>query len=156
MGPKKTNDKQCVSASDADATVKQVIALIDDLIVVVAEENKILARGIPASLSTSVARKNELADLFELWVRQITSQQLFVRVSDHALRLHVLDRVRVLRVEMAENVERLTGAIEATRRRIDAVMRAIRTEVAGPVPYGPNGRMRAAGTAQPCYDDIRA
>jgi hypothetical protein len=44
---------------------------------------------------------------------------------------------------MDENVTRLRAAIEASRRRIDAVMAAIREQISDNAPYGANGRISA-------------
>ena len=148
MGMTRANDTRRAPAAAADAAVEQVVALVDELVALIGEENKILARGMPASLTPSVTRKHELAGEFEQWVRRVTAQQLCVRVSNDALRRHLLARVKALRLAMAENVDRLRAAIDASRRRIDAVMRAIRTEIGGPAPYGPNGRIRDAQAAQ--------
>jgi hypothetical protein len=141
-----SNRTPSLHARDANAVVEQVIALVDELSLVIAEENRILARGMPASLSASVVRKHELADAFEQWVKQVTGQKLCAQ-SDDALRERLLVRVKALRVAMAENVTRLRAAIDATRRRIDAVMRAIRTEMSGSSPYGANGRLQDSRAA---------
>ena len=42
---------------------------------------------------------------------------------------------------MDENVTRLRAAIEASQRRIDAVMAAIREQISDNSPYGSNGRV---------------
>lgn len=44
---------------------------------------------------------------------------------------------------MDENVTRLRAAIEASQRRIDAVMAAIREQISDNAPYGANGRISA-------------
>ena len=54
----------------------------------------------------------------------------------------IADRTLVLQEKMDENVERLRAAIDATRRRVDAVMRAIRDQVAPSGSYQADGRMQ--------------
>ncbi len=147
MKPTKLHSGSIARDTHANTVVKQVIAIVDELSVVIKEENQILARGMPASLSMSVTRKNELADAFEQCVKEVAEQQLFARVTDEKLRRRLLDRIKMLHDVMAENVTRLRAAMDASRRRIDAVMRAIRTEVSGASPYGPNGRLRDSRTA---------
>ena len=134
-------------AVEVDAAVTTVIDLIDRLLETVAEENRHLARGIPASLSTSTARKNELAEEFEGWVARVTRNQISLSAADPAVRGRLLDRANSLRAGMDENVIRLRAAIDASRRRIDAVMQAIRTEMAAEAPYGANGRRQRGGPA---------
>ena len=141
MSPPKSRAPASVSTADANAAVEHVIALVEELSLVIAQENQVLARGIPASLSASVARKHELADAFEQWVKQVAGRRLCAH-SDDVVRQRLLVRVQALREAMAENVTRLRAAIDASSRRVDAVMRAIRTEVAGASPYGANGRLR--------------
>ena len=49
----------------SDVRIKSLIALIDELIALVAEENAELAKGLPASRLKQVDEKNRLAELFE-------------------------------------------------------------------------------------------
>ena len=44
---------------------------------------------------------------------------------------------------MDENLVRLRAAIEASNRRIEAVMQAIREQIAAVSPYGASGRLAA-------------
>lgn len=141
------HDEPLSNGEKANAAVRRVIAVIDELAALIEQENQILARGIPASLAGSVVRKNQLADMFEDKVKEVIEQQLFLRMTDDTLRRHSMARVKSLRVAMTENTDRLRAAIEATRRRVDSVMRAIRAEVAGRPTYGPNGKFRESRAA---------
>jgi hypothetical protein len=125
-------------ASNLDA----VIVLIDELVAAIEDENENLARGIPASLSASIARKNELADCFEQWVALVKERRLQIP-PDRQLRNRLLQRTTQLRERMAENIDRLQAAMEASRRRVEAVMSAIRQHAAADSPYGANGRVAA-------------
>ncbi|WP_376701149.1 hypothetical protein [Bradyrhizobium australiense] len=51
-------------------------------------------------------------------------------------------RAKQLRMTMDENITRLRAAIEASQRRIDAVMAAIREQISDNSPYGSNGRVK--------------
>jgi chorismate synthase len=148
MDPSNSSDPALLSGEQANAAVQRVIAVIDELAALIAQENQILARGIPASLAGSVVRKHELADMFETKVKEVIDQQLFLRMTDGALRRELMARVKSLRASMTENTDRLRAAIDATRRRVDSVMRAIRAEVAGkPTSYGPNGKFQESRAA---------
>ncbi|HVX77512.1 MAG TPA: flagellar protein FlgN [Bradyrhizobium sp.] len=140
--------KSVISSAEANAAVERVIALVDELSGVIEEENKVLAQGIPASLSKAISRKNELAGVFEVVVRQVADHKLCLRMNDNELRQRLVTRVRALRVAMKENTERLRAAMEATRRRIDAVMRAIKSEMQNASPYGANGRLQESRLPQ--------
>ncbi len=135
---------------DADSRIERLVALIDELIQVVAEENAWLAQGLPASRSKQIARKVELSDLLKSWVDEITSQEVSIRTSDERLRSMFAERMDLLKVNMDENILRLRTAIETSRRRIDAVMSAIREQVLSSSPYTPagraNGHMTTLGT----------
>jgi hypothetical protein len=131
-----------VHGDEAAVTIERLIALIDELLAVIAEENQVLARGLPASLSTQTARKHELADRFELWVKDVAARPIRIASCDQDLQQALMDRIARLRAGMDENMDRLRAAMEASRRRIETVMQAIRSEIASASPYGPNGQVR--------------
>lgn len=128
-------------APDADHATKHLIALIDQLIAVVVDENAILARGLPASLSMLAKRKNELADELDLWVKLVAARRINIRSCDSIMWDVFVERLRALRSAMDENLERLRAAMDASRRRIDAIMQAIRQEMIVAASYGADGRV---------------
>jgi hypothetical protein len=121
--------------------VENLVELIDALIDVVTEENIALAMGLPASQSRHTERKLQLADQFEQWVKEVSMKHLLLHGCSKPLQLKVMDRIEKLRVSMDENMTRLRAAIEASQRRIDAVMSAIREQIADKSPYAANGRI---------------
>lgn len=131
-----------------EQAAEHLIAVVDELIEVVVEENALLARGLPASLSTLTKRKNELAEELERWASDVAVRKLDIRSCSGVLRQTYIERVQALRIVMDENVERLRTAIDASRRRIDAVMQAIRREVGSTSMYSADGRAREAQTSQ--------
>ncbi len=137
-----------------DDRVRSLIALIDDLIAVVVEENVELAKGLPASRLKQVDEKNRLADLFEQRVAECASKPMNLNVQDRQLREELMERILRLRASMDENVLRLRAAIDASNRRIDAVMQAIREQISTVSPYGATGRL--AGPAMSCGTNVRA
>jgi hypothetical protein len=134
-------------SKDTNLTIENVITLIDELILVVGEENAWLAQGLPASRSKQIARKTELADYFEKCVENITSRVSFIQVNDEALRTRFTERMQVLKEAMDENIVRLRAAIEASQRRIEAVMNAIKEQVVSAPPYMSNGRLYHPATS---------
>lgn len=138
---------QATTAAGASAALENLLVLLDELNAVVDEENKLLARGLPASLSTYTARKNELADEFEMWTKTIAANHLALWTADESRRATFLGAVARLHKAMDENVERLRAAIDASRRRIDAVMRAIKAEFRAASPYGANGRVNGPSSS---------
>src|SRR5215471_13811960 len=137
-----------------DLRVKSLIALIDEMIIVVAEENAELAKGLPASRLKQVDEKNRLADLFERCVAECAAKTASLQVQDRVLREQLMERILNLRVAMDENLLRLRAAIEASNRRIEAVMQAIREQIASVSPYGSGGRRTTQAAS--CGTNVRA
>jgi hypothetical protein len=141
--------------TETDETgVRTLIALIDELIAVVAEENMELAKGLPASRSKQLDDKNRLAALFEQRVAECAAQTMSLNVHDRILREQLMERILNLRAAMDENLVRLRAAIDASNRRIEAVMQAIREQIASVSPYGAGGRR--AARAMSCTTNVRA
>jgi hypothetical protein len=131
------------NAANGDARIKSLIALIDVLTALVAEENAELAKGLPASRLKQVDEKNRLAEVFERTVAECAAGTTSLTVRDRILREQLLERILKLRTAMDENLVRLRAAIEASNRRIEAVMQAIREQIAAVSPYGASGRVAA-------------
>lgn len=145
---------QAVMNQADDDGVRTLIALIDELIAVVVEENAELARGLPASRSKQLDDKNRLAGLFEQRVAECAVKAASLHVQDRVLREQLMDRILSLRGAMDENLMRLRAAIEASNRRIEAVMQAIREQIANVSPYGSAGRRTPR--AMSCGTNVQA
>ncbi|MGY8668319.1 flagellar protein FlgN [Bradyrhizobium sp. UFLA05-109] len=131
------------SVAESDTRIKSLIALIDVLTALVAEENAELAKGLPASRLKQVDEKNRLAEIFERTVAECAAGSTSLHVRDRILREQLMERILTLRAAMDENLVRLRAAIEASNRRIEAVMQAIREQIAAVSPYGASGRRAA-------------
>lgn len=128
----------------ADDAARAMLALLDEMLVVIAEENDLLAAGIPGSTSHVVARKRALAEAFSRWIAVLRSGEIVLARADRTLRTRLVEKNEVLRRQMDANVVSLRTSLAATRRRIDAIMRAIREQSAPPPSrYGANGRTTA-------------
>jgi hypothetical protein len=121
--------------------IEDLVELIDSLVDVINEENVVLAMGLPASQSRLTQQKMVLAEQFEKWVAEVSMRQVLLCTPDRALQEKVLQRIECLRRSMDENMIRLRAAIEASQRRIDAIMGAIREQIADNSPYRANGRV---------------
>ena len=129
-----------INPAGNDERARSLIALIDNLIAIVNEENVELAKGLPASRLKQVDEKNRLASLFEQCVAEAVGKTANLNVQDRELREQLMERILRLRAAMDENVMRLRAAIEASSRRIEAIMQAIREQIANVSPYGAAGR----------------
>jgi predicted metal-dependent peptidase len=148
------SDTRVKRSSGNDQHVRTLIALIDELLQVVAEENLELSKGLPASRLKQVDQKNRLAELFEQCVSECTGQSKSLQVQDRVLREQFMERILHLRTAMDENIIRLRAAIDASNRRIEAVMQAIREQIASVSPYAASGRR--ATRAVSCGTNVRA
>lgn len=128
--------------AEINAAAAAVIDLMQRMTLVIEEENRILSQGMPASLASTSARKNELADQFEVWANRVRTAQIEIGRADIAMRAKLLESTKALRTVMEENVVRLRIAMEASRRRVEAVMNAIREQISSNSPYGANGRLQ--------------
>jgi hypothetical protein len=138
-----------------EESVKTLIALIDELIAVVVEENVELSKGLPASRLKQVDEKGRLAGAFEQRVAACTAHAANLNVKDRILREQLMGKIAELRTAMDENLLRLRAAIDASNRRIEAVMQAIREQIASVSPYGAAGR-RAPTRSVSCGTNVRA
>jgi hypothetical protein len=137
-----------------DESIRALIALIDELIAVVSEENTELAKGLPASRSKQLDDKNRLAGMFEQHVVECARATGILNVRDSVLREQLMERIFNLREAMDENLVRLRAAIDASNRRIEAVMYAIREQIASVSPYGSSGRRTTHALS--CGTNVRA
>lgn len=128
----------------ADPAVSALIVLVDELITVIADENRTLAMGTPAAASHLIARKQTLSVALARSVAGVADRHIVIGRASPRLQARLRDRSAVLAPLVEENVAGLKSAIAATRRRVDAIMRAIR-EQATPAPgqYGASGRPAA-------------
>lgn len=145
------------TAPRAAATGKRIedlIELIDVMIDVIEEENVALAIGLPASQSRFTEQKLQLADQFECWVKEVSMHRALIHSSDRVMQEKVVERINSLRASMDENMLRLRAAIEASQRRIDAVMAAIREQISDKSTYAASGRVN--GHSASCGTSFRA
>ena len=133
-----TPSRQPVVGNGRDR-LEDLLELIDALIAVVSEENAALAKGHPASQSRYTELKVRLGDQFEQWVKDVSMRNTLLCSPNRALQERVLQRIACLCTAMDENMVRLRAAIAASQRRIDAVMDAIRGQIADASPYNAKG-----------------
>lgn len=126
--------------------IVELDALIEELIAVIDDENALLASGMPASLAATTGRKSNLAASIEASLKAIGAAGP-VTDAEHA---YLDQRVGFVQGLAQENLSRLAGAIGASRRRIAAVVAAVREEGLSAAPaYGRTGsRMSGGSTSQ--------
>lgn len=124
-----------------------MLKVMDDLCDLLREENELLSEGLPARLSLKTDRKlaltREYGQLREAMV-QTAEVEGASRVA--GMREQLLSAAGVLDGLARENTRRIEVAITASRRRINAVMQAIRDVTEADRPYSEAG-VRASGPA---------
>jgi hypothetical protein len=127
-----------------DGAAQALLEVVTELALVMDEENRLLAEGMPAGVVHTAQRKNELAaDYAALWenVRAEVAQAL---VADPEFSETLIQAVGDLREIAAENVARLEAAVVASRRRVEAALAALRDEAGIGRPYGADGETQLA------------
>lgn len=123
--------------------IVELDALIDELIAVIDDENALLKRGMPASLAATTGRKSNLAASIEATLKAIGANG---PITDEE-RSYLDQRVVLVQQLAQENLSRLAGAIGASRRRIAAVVAAVREDnLSTATAYGRTG---ASGVSKP-------
>lgn len=115
--------------------VAPVIDLLEELHGLIATENSLLAGGLPASLARTVARKTQLASELDSWLEAMRSGALDKGSEPEDL-AQLVSRLQSLRVLMGENTLAIKRSMEATSRRIDGIMRALRDQPRQAGVYG--------------------
>jgi hypothetical protein len=154
VGQATTGQATTAQGGLGEQATRKLLALMDEFITLVVEENATLARGLPSSLALVAARKGELACEFELWVKAANARAIRLETAPEPVRTQFIERLAVFQTVMEENVARLEAAIEASRRRIDAVMTAIRQEMTDVSPYRANGKTQAVSNRKSTHSGI--
>lgn len=124
-----------------------MLALVEALIEVVGAENEALALGTPVAMTGMLKTKTVLGLKLEHQVRMVRSGVPLDPEAPQALRERLVERGQALTSLMDENATLLRAAMVSTRRRIDAVMRALREQEAPAGPYSASGRRPSANAA---------
>lgn len=125
----------------AETDIAELFDVMDELVELIEAENDLLRRGMPAALSEYSEQKTALSREYTRLCRKVMGEHAQF-ISDHdTLRLRMIDMGEVLKTLSQENMRRLEAALEATRRRIEAVMMAIRAHDQESGSYQPNGAM---------------
>ncbi|WP_346908232.1 hypothetical protein [uncultured Roseibium sp.] len=129
-----------------DAKIRYMIGIADELIALAGEENQRLAPGRPVKIDDIVARKRELVQEFETWLKQIHAQPTVLSLASPDLTSLLFRRNRELGEALAANTELLNRALKASRRRTATIVRAIREARTLPAGYSDKAAYRPAAS----------
>ncbi len=109
-----------------DAAVSEFVGVLGELKALIAEENSLLSQGLPASMLETIDQKEQLSAKYGALGNDLVDHAAGRILSDAALQEKLLAATTQL-VSMSEkNRQLLSNALDATRRRVDKVMEAIR------------------------------
>jgi hypothetical protein len=111
----------------SDPVVADFIGVMGQLTALMEEENAFLSRGMPATLLVSTQRKGALSAEYGMLSAELTSGTVKSQlISDPRLQEMLVESGAMLCALSEENRQLLENALSATRRRVDAVMEAVR------------------------------
>lgn len=137
------NNSEMGTMSAIDSQVTQILDVIDRLARLIDEENSELARGIPAQLAHTAEEKATLSAQLEAYVIQVKEQAIDLGDANDDVREILAQRSQELATAMDENMNRLRAAMQASRFRVETIMRAIREQQGGgDTQYDSTGTLR--------------
>jgi flagellar biosynthesis/type III secretory pathway chaperone len=132
-------------ASDRVAEdVETLLDLMTELRGIIEAENDFLRRGMPAALSKLNDVKEVLSNRYAELSQSVLAAHADEIIGDTALCQQLLGAGQQLRQLTAENMQRLTAAMAATRARVDAVMAAVRVHDQAQQTYGRQGQANSS------------
>ena len=108
--------------------LSELLDVMGELSGVLAVENELLRRGLPASLSDVAERKVDLTEKYTEIADDVVEDLSADPAVDPLLVGALGQAASRLQGLTEENLVRLETALSATRRRIDAVMEAVKAE----------------------------
>ncbi len=143
-------DARAPSGTDINSAIRNMITIIDQIVEVTEEENRLYEDGHPAPPAGIVAMKTTQADRLSASFEDLRDRKMAITAAEPDLRSALTERVHRMRSVMEENTQRLNRARAASRRRIDAIMQVVREETRQqPTAYGDSGRMTSRGSPPP-------
>lgn len=139
-----SNAAKVASSQHTGGDLNELITLVGELNGLIADENQLLAGGLPASISQNVVRKSQLSTELDHWMARIRhGDEVFMR-ADKTLHRELVEQLTRLQDEMKENMSRLRRAMAVTRWRIEAIMSAVREQTRAEGTYDRSGTRKNA------------
>jgi flagellar biosynthesis/type III secretory pathway chaperone len=113
-------------AAPTPAILKEFVGVMDKLKAIIETENEFLERGMPATLLATTKRKSILSREYGALSAELLDQQAEALMADPALPVKLVAAGAELQAMSAENRDLLERAVNATRRRVDSVMEAVK------------------------------
>lgn len=128
--------------------ILRVLGVIDRIIAIAEEENRLFAAGLAVPPAGVVAEKTACAEELAWWSETGRMEERVLADAEPRLRERLIDGLRRMRSVMQENAERLDIARAASRRRVDAIMHVIREiNQSRNMQYGASGALAPVARA---------
>jgi hypothetical protein len=111
----------------AKSDLTRLVAVMEMLRNVIEEENAFLRTGLPSTLFTWREAKQDLSDQYADLTGRIARNMAAGHTLDNRQLKSLIDGTLALKGLADENMALLDGAITASRRRVEAVMSAVRS-----------------------------
>ncbi len=129
------------AASGAVSAIAVFHQMVDEFAALVAKENALLSGGMPAALIPTVRSKEALAARLRAgWQRALVACAHDIAAAPET-RQGLAAAARRLRTLAEDNRAKIVAAQKTARRRIEAVMSALRQQIEQGQPYGQAARV---------------
>jgi hypothetical protein len=108
------------------AVLKDFVGVMDKLKAIIETENQFLGRGLPATLLATTKRKALLSREYGALSSEMLDAAVDQLLADPSLPAKLVAAGSELQAMSTENRALLSRAVAASRRRVDAVMDAVR------------------------------
>jgi hypothetical protein len=111
---------------DRNPALDNFVGVMGKLKAIIENENEFLERGLPATLLATTKRKSVLSREYGALSNEVLDTAVDQLLSDPELQVKLVAAGAELQAMTTENRALLERAISASRRRVDAVMDAVR------------------------------
>ena len=111
---------------DRNPALENFVGVMGKLKAIIENENEFLERGLPATLLATTKRKSVLSREYGALSNEVLDTAVDQLLADPELQVKLVAAGAELQAMTTENRALLERAVSASRRRIDAVMEAVR------------------------------
>lgn len=112
---------------DRNPALENFVGVMGKLKAIIENENEFLERGLPATLLATTKRKSVLSREYGALSNELIDSSVDQLLADPELQVKLVAAGAELQAMTTENRVLLEKAVSASRRRVDAVMEAVRS-----------------------------
>jgi hypothetical protein len=115
---------------NSNPALENFVGVMGKLKAIIENENEFLERGLPATLLATTKRKSVLSREYGALSTELLEASVDQLLADPELQVKLVAAGAELQAMTKENRALLERAVKASRRRVDAVMEAVRASAA--------------------------